>query len=68
MAETMGEFLRRWRKRAKLSQTTAAELAGVHLSTLWRWENGEVQPRMDEFMRLMDAYDVPNDERLGWAV
>jgi transcriptional regulator with XRE-family HTH domain len=44
-----GKELKAWREKRKLSQKKLAELLGVNLMTVWRYEKGEIAfPHMGE--------------------
>src|SRR5579884_3935231 len=60
----LGQFLRQWRTELGYSQEQLAQKAGIGLSTLRRWEQGRVQPRLVELDRLLDALSLPLAERL----
>lgn len=56
-AKAYGELLAEARKCALLSQSQAAELAGVDQATISRWERGERQPDYGTLRKLAHAYD-----------
>ena len=77
MSETFGERLKRLRKKAGLNQTQLAEKIGVSLLTVFRWEKGDRQPRVDEIKALAKALSVPEadllndsppDNKGGWVL
>ena len=53
------------RKRAGLTQTQVAEVSGIPLGTLRRWEQGVNEPNIDMIIQLADLYGVSTDELLG---
>ena len=65
MPDTFGERLRTLRKKAGLNQTQLAEAVGVSLLTLFRWEKGERQPRLEEIKALAKALNVPENDLLN---
>lgn len=44
MTNHLGDQIRRWREAASLTQADLAELVGVQLITVSRWENGHATP------------------------
>ena len=46
--------MRKWRKKADLSQEAAAALVSVDQSTWARWERGTVQPSLDQAVRIQE--------------
>jgi transcriptional regulator with XRE-family HTH domain len=56
--ETVGERVRRQRKRLKLDVRELAERAGVNAATVARVEGGAT-PREDTLARLAKALDAP---------
>lgn len=56
------------RSRKGYSQEELAERTGLSLRTIQRIENGETEPRGDSLKRLADAFDVPPDEIVDWAI
>ncbi len=61
--QTIGDYLRAWRQRRRLSQLDLAgeaEISTRHLSFL---ETGKAQPSREMVLRLADGLDVPLRER-----
>ena len=54
-ASFAGRLVRAARWRADLSQRALAQAAGVPRSTVARIESGHVSPRVDTFVRLLEA-------------
>jgi transcriptional regulator with XRE-family HTH domain len=56
-----GQQLRRLRTSLKppMSQKELAELLGVHVTTISRWENDQVLPALDQARPLARALRVP---------
>ena len=48
-------FICEWRNRRGFSQEKLAEIVGVHLNTLNRWERGHREPRVQEVIKLCSA-------------
>lgn len=59
----IGETIRRARFAHGLSLGALAEAAGVHKSTLSRWESGKSVPYAEELERVFSVLEVPQDTR-----
>ena len=57
--------LKELRKKAGLTQSELANAIGASLLTIFRWEKGERQPRMDEIKKLAQALNVTDSELLN---
>jgi transcriptional regulator with XRE-family HTH domain len=57
-------WARRMRRQGGVTIATLAEAAGVHRTTLYRWELGETTPSVEEIKRLAEHLSV----RLSWLV
>ena len=76
MSETLGERIRKLRKKARLTQEQLAEAVDVHLNTVSRWENGELIPKTLKLKAIAAALgvteaDLLNDsppENGGWVL
>ena len=55
---TFAGHLRNLRTGRKISMEAAAGAAGIHRSTLHRWERGEAKPRMPELDALLSALAI----------
>lgn len=53
------------RARGRLSQTAAANAAGVHYNTISRWENGGGIPDAGQLERLAALYGLTDEERIA---
>lgn len=64
---TLGEHIRTLRRRAGLSQSKLAQIVGVHLSSISRWErdlsSGEMS--IKHFMKIAQATGTPVSELLA---
>lgn len=59
---TLADRLRDLREAARLTQTHAAEAAGVHVQTYMRWERGETEPTFSQLCALAAVFGkTPND-------
>lgn len=63
LVNNLAEYLRLLRQSRGLSIRCLAQMAGVHPSTLSRWEAGVVRPSLYEFDALMDALGATSVER-----
>ncbi len=54
-SQTLGDLLRAVRQERGWGMEQAARAAGVHRATLYRWEQGEAQPRLAELQALLEA-------------
>ena len=59
------QWLRELRKKAGLTQEKLAEAVNVSLLTVFRWENEERQPRLEELQMLAKALNVSISELLN---
>jgi transcriptional regulator with XRE-family HTH domain len=64
--EHMGVRLRRFRKRADMSQAKLAAAAGVPLGTFRNWESGRRKPSLDNVIRLAETLGISLDELVGY--
>jgi len=64
---TLGEYVRRLRRRSKLSLQSLAPLVEVSVSTLSRIENDNLLPTVDQVVRLARALDGDLDRMLELA-
>lgn len=60
---TLGEFIRKLRRRAKLSQEQFAERMGVSRRMISQWEIDEVKPRAGMLQKLGECFCVDEEER-----
>jgi transcriptional regulator with XRE-family HTH domain len=65
MSRPVGELLREWRERRRLSQLNLAIEADVSTRHLSFVETGRSRPTSDMILRLADHLDVPLRERNG---
>jgi transcriptional regulator with XRE-family HTH domain len=63
--ETMAERLKRLRDAAKMTQEELAERSGTPVSSLRKYEQGKVLPRIDHAARLAVALGCTLDELAG---
>ena len=65
MSSTFAERLKALRKKQGITQEMLAEILGIHVATVRRWELSQRQPRMDEIKKLAQALNVTDDELLN---
>ncbi|WP_051407497.1 helix-turn-helix domain-containing protein [Nocardia sp. CNY236] len=64
----VGNELRAARARRNLTRPRLAELTGLGVSTIQRFENGERSPDMQQLHALCTALDIPMREFVGLAL
>lgn len=52
----MGQRIRRWRLRRKLSQPALGRLVGVTRSAVSQWETGKHAPATENLMRMAEVF------------
>ena len=60
----IADRIRHYRKQLSLSQTQLAEISGVNIKSLSRYENGSSVPPADALKKLADAMRVSADALL----
>ncbi len=65
MSETIGERLRRLRKKSGLTQEELADAVGVHENSVSRWENNELTPKTQSIKALAKALGVSEADLLN---
>jgi len=65
MAETMGDRIRMYRARLRLSQTALGKLVGLSANAVSQLEKGEVEPRAVHLKALAQVLGVSSDYLLG---
>lgn len=53
----MESLLLKLRKKAGLTQKSAAEMLGVKQSTISMWESGSSKPRIEMLLKISDVYN-----------
>lgn len=54
----MSATMRRARKKARLTLAQVAEACGVSAPTIWAWERGKQQPRIDRLPTIASALSI----------
>lgn len=65
MPDTFGERLKLSRKNAGLTQSELANLIGISIKTVQRWELEQRQPRVEEIKALAKALNVSEQDLLN---
>ena len=65
MKLTIGENIRKFRKRNDLTQKAFAERLGVTYQSISRWENGTTYPDLELLPPIAEALSITVDELLG---
>jgi len=63
--ESVGARIRRARLKQGLSLQSLADAIGVHLTTLWRWEHDEQEPRLSRVEDIAEALGLSRSALLG---
>lgn len=63
--ETFQARIKGIRKELGLSQITVSTETGIHQSYLSKYENGELEPNLDQLGQLANYYEVSIDWLLG---
>ena len=58
-------YLRECRKMRGLTQGKLAEIVGVHVNTILRWEYGKREPKASELQRIAEALNVTEADLLN---
>ena len=59
------KWLKYYREKKGLSMEKLANLIGVKLNTIWRWENDKASPSVDIIKPLMEALSITEAELLN---
>ena len=65
MSKSFGNRLKALRKKAGLTQGKLADIIGVSLLTLFRWEKNERQPKVEDIKALAKALGVSEAQLLN---
>jgi transcriptional regulator with XRE-family HTH domain len=65
---TVGEAMRKARKKQKMSVDELARKSGYHSSQIWSWENDTFTPRLNAIIDIADALGISIDELVGHSV
>ena len=66
--ESLGQRIKRLRKKAGLCQEELAERIGVHLNTVSQWENGVYIPKIGKIERIAEVLNTTASDLLNGPV
>lgn len=67
MNKTVQDILKSKREELQLTLTDVAELVGVNVSTIMRWENGDIaNMKRDKILKLANALKISPSVIMGW--
>ena len=55
------DYLRNLRKSKHMSLSYVGKIMGKHKATVRRWERGQIQISLAQWLKLMDIYEVNNN-------
>ena len=59
---TVGQNIRRFRKEKNLTQSELAELLGVSVQAISKWESGTSTPELEKLLALCECFNITLDE------
>ena len=62
---TLGEKIRGYRKKKKITQSELGEKLGISYMTLRRWEIGERQPNLEQIKKIAEILEAPLEDFIG---
>ncbi len=65
--ERFGKNMRLRRVEKSISQTELADLAGLSIYTVQKYECGEMTPRTDKLLAICNALDCSPNDILNWC-
>ena len=65
---TVGEAMRKARKKQRVSVDELAKRSGYHSSQIWSWENDTFTPRINALIDISDSLGISVDELIGHSV
>ena len=66
MKWNLAQNIRRFRKERKLTQERLAEVMGVTMGAVYKWESGQSVPELNLIVELADFFDVSTDVLIGY--
>lgn len=64
--DSMAAKLRGKRAEADLSQGEAADRSGINITTLCRYESGDMVPSAEKVFKLAEVYGCTPNDLMGW--
>ena len=55
---SLGAIIRKERKSQEISQKTLSERTGIHVNSIYTYENGLIEPPFYKFQELMEALGI----------
>ena len=68
MKLTLSENIRRFRKERKMTQEKLAEILGVTVGAVYKWESGLTMPELNLIVEMADFFDTSVDVLLGYKM
>lgn len=68
MAMKLAENILAFRKKRELTQEQLAEVLGVSVGAVYKWESGISQPGLDRLVEMADLFDTSVDVLLGYQM
>ena len=68
MKLTLAENIRAFRKERRLTQEQFAEIMGVTVGSVYKWETGQTTPELGMLVEIADFFDTSMDILLGYKV
>ena len=68
MKLTLSENIRLFRRQRKITQEKLAEVLGVTVGAIYKWESGRCLPELGMIVDMADFFDVSVDVLLGYKV
>ena len=64
----LAENIRSYRKQRKMTQEQLAEVLGVTVGAVYKWESGQCLPELKLIMEMADFFDISVDVLLGYEM
>ncbi len=68
MKLTLAENIRAYRKERRLTQEQFAEVMGVTVGSVYKWETGQTIPELSMLVEMADFFEISMDVLLGYKV
>ena len=62
----IGENIKRLRKAKNVTQEQIAEVLGISVTAVSKWERNEAQPELSKIVALCELFEVDANELLGY--
>lgn len=66
MRSRLAENIKTFRKERKMTQEQLAEVMGVTVGAVYKWESGQSNPDLDLIIELADLFEISTDVLLGY--